>query len=561
MRCEFRPAIVIPCFNHGSTLRGVLTALAPLACPVIIVDDGSERATREEIDALVQVFDFLSVIHLPINSGKGAAVLAGLRFAAEKGFTHALQIDADGQHDVDDAKKMLALAEQHPDALISGKPVYDESIPKKRLIGRYITHFWVWVETWGFAIKDSLCGFRVYPLERTLAAADAAPIGLRMNFDPEIMVRFYWRGGDVLFMPTHVTYPKGGLSHFRAFADNVAISRMHAKLFFQSFIEMPRRALRRSRSHWAEQTERSALVGTLGFDCLYYLYRLGGRTLFNAVLFPVLAVFWLTGSMQRRATQKFVAAVEAARAAEGLPPSGVTAFALYRAFGNAILDRILSWRGEMQLGRDVRFADALSEELLKPTRSGARGTLLLASHLGVADVTRAIAQLSREQIVNVLMFERHAEQFKRMLAKRAPDSQLHVIPIDNMSPATAAALEEAVSRGEWVAIAADRIPVGDSAARNATPVSFLGETAYLPIGPYVLAHLLRAPVITLFALREADGIVIHAERFATGLDRPKHRDRRAHYQCEAQRYATRLAYWAMRSPQNWFNFYDFWQKP
>lgn len=596
---DYRLAIVIPCYNHGSTLAAVVASLAHLGLTTIIVDDGSNDATRTEIDRVAATAKDVVAVHLPENRGKGGAVLAGLEKAAELGFTHALQIDSDGQHNVADSETMIGMSKASPADLISGRPVYDESVPKKRLIGRYITHFWVWVETWSFAIKDSLCGFRIYPLARTLAAAHLYPIGLRMDFDPEIMVRFYWLGGNVQFLPTKVVYPVGGISHFNLVRDNVQIAKMHTKLFFRSLVAMPRRfwckargrdviavggqhtGNKESRSepepapsnpsqqHWAQQTERRAIVGILGFQCLYGLYRLGGRALFNATLLPVLGVFWLTGRGPREAVKAFLARVNRARVAAELPATDVRPFDLYKTFGTSILDRLLAWRGEMTLGDGVRFADDASRDMLVPTMHRGRGKLLLVSHLGVPDVCRAVAAIDRDQVVNVLMFERHAQQFKRMMEKTAPQSQLHIIAVDNIGPETSAQLADAIERGEWIAIAADRVPVepgrttGNQASNtaNTTPVSFLGETARFPIGPYVLAHLLRVDVVTLFALREGRAgkeILIFAEPFTTSEDRPKRSERDAFYQRMAQKYAERLGSYAMRYPANWFNFYDFW---
>ena len=565
---DYRLAVVIPCYNHGKTLEGVVRSFEHLSLPLIIVNDGSNEETTAEINRVVGTFSNVEALYLPQNRGKGGAVLAGLEKAHELGFSHALQIDADGQHATADAEKMIALSRAAPETLISGRPIYDESVPKKRLIGRYITHFWVWVETWSFSIKDSLCGFRIYPLKRTLRAAHRRPIGLRMDFDPEIMVRFYWEGGEVQFLPTKVIYPEGGISHFNLVCDNVEIAKMHTKLFFRSLIAMPRRLwLKRTETkastHWADQAERSAIVGILGFQCLYWLYRIGGRALFNLVLLPVLAVFYLTGSKARNAVKDFLHQVEFSRQKAGLSSSRVSPFALYSTFGTSILDRILAWRGELPLGKELSFADEPSRLALTPTTGeGELGKLLLVSHLGVADVCRAIAAIDRQQVVNVLMFEKHARQFKRMMEKTAPESQLHIIAVDEIGPETSVLLSEAIERGEWIAIAADRIPVGADAAlahHNTVPVTFLGKEAQFPIGPYVLANLLKADVVTLFALRDKKVIRIFATPFREAVAYPKRTERQAYYETCAQAYAYRLGYYAARYPQNWFNFYDFWE--
>ena len=145
MVSAFRPIVVIPCCNHGSTVERVLDGLIPLGLPVIIVDDGSEKITRETLVEIKRRRKEVTLIRHETNLGKGAAVFSALKLAEKQGFTHALQVDADGQHNLEDAHSLLTHAKAEPEALWSAKPIFDKSIPNKRLIGRYITHFWVWI--------------------------------------------------------------------------------------------------------------------------------------------------------------------------------------------------------------------------------------------------------------------------------------------------------------------------------------------------------------------------------------------------------------------------------
>ena len=116
--------------------------------------------------------------------------------------------------------------------VVTGQPVFDTSVPKARLYGRYATHVWVWINTLSFDIRDAMCGFRVYPLAPTLRLFDDVAIGRRMDFDVEVLVRLYWRGLRVVNLPTRVTYPADGVSHFDVLRDNLRISWMHTRLFF-----------------------------------------------------------------------------------------------------------------------------------------------------------------------------------------------------------------------------------------------------------------------------------------------------------------------------------------
>lgn len=240
-----RPCLIIPCYNHGPTMAAVLERVLPLGLAVYVVDDGSDSPTRGTLESLAQRHPQVCLHRLPVNQGKGGAVMQGMRLAHQAGYTHALQVDADGQHDLNDVGRFLDLAVRHPEAVIAGCPVYDSSVPKARLYGRYLTHVWVWIETLSFSIADSMCGFRCYPLAPTVALIDSVPIPRRMDFDIEIIVRLYWAGLSVINLPTRVTYPAGGLSHFDAWRDNLRISRMHARLAFGMLWRAPRLLWRR----------------------------------------------------------------------------------------------------------------------------------------------------------------------------------------------------------------------------------------------------------------------------------------------------------------------------
>jgi glycosyltransferase involved in cell wall biosynthesis len=241
-------SIVIPFFNHEHAIADLVAALKPFALPCWIVDDGSDASCAMVLDALArQETDWLTVLRYAPNRGKGFAVMTGFAAALAAGCTHGVQIDADGQHDPADLPRMLALAAEQPQALVTGVPVYDASVPRGRLYGRYVTHLWVWINTLSLSIRDSMCGFRVYPLTAALSAWNSARIGQRMEFDTEIMVRMFWAGTPVLQMPTRVTYPTGGVSHFRLVRDNVRISLMHARLFFGMLRRLPILLARRLR--------------------------------------------------------------------------------------------------------------------------------------------------------------------------------------------------------------------------------------------------------------------------------------------------------------------------
>ena len=233
-----KPCAVIPVYNHEHALPVVVAALRVAGLPCVLVDDASSAACAAVIDQLAAEPDTY-LVRLTVNQGKGGAVMAGLREAAHLGFSHALQVDADGQHDLDDVATFISTSQAHPLALICGYPQYDASVPKSRLYARYLTHVWVWINSLSLQIRDAMCGFRVYPLAASVALIDSTDLGRRMDFDPEILVRLAWRNQPMVWLPTKVHYPLDGLSHFRLLHDNALISSMHAKLFFGMLLRFP----------------------------------------------------------------------------------------------------------------------------------------------------------------------------------------------------------------------------------------------------------------------------------------------------------------------------------
>ncbi|WP_018996628.1 glycosyltransferase family 2 protein [Hirschia maritima] len=245
MTPEILIGAIIPTYRHVKALPSIVDELVARDCPVIIIDDGNAPEQAQQIAALADPMRRVQVVRLSENGGKGVAVKAGFKQAAECGWTHAIQIDADGQHDISQLPEMMDLCRRNPKAVICAIPVYDHTIPKGRKIGREITHFWVRVETLSLEINDSMCGFRIYPLEDAVHVISRELIGARMDFDTEILVQLNWRGLRVVEHPTKVIYPAENVSNFRMLWDNVRISAMHTRLAVQAPFRVPIRSLRR----------------------------------------------------------------------------------------------------------------------------------------------------------------------------------------------------------------------------------------------------------------------------------------------------------------------------
>ncbi len=237
----WRPCVVIPTYDNPLTIERVVGEVGVQVPDVFVVDDGGGADARAALQRL-EGMPGVRVIRREVNGGKGAAVKDGLQAALAEGFTHALQVDADGQHAMGDVPRLLEASREVPAALVLGRPVFDATAPKARLWGRKVSVFWVWLETLGKPgkIADPLCGFRVYPLESAVAAGAR---GDRMDFDPEIAVRMVWMGVPVVNVDTKVRYvpaEEGGVSHYRAFRDNLLVSALHARLTMVRYLGLRR---------------------------------------------------------------------------------------------------------------------------------------------------------------------------------------------------------------------------------------------------------------------------------------------------------------------------------
>ncbi len=561
---------VVPTHNHHRVLADVVKHLREHDLPIFIIDDGSDGETRDVVAALHDPENGVTCWRLDENGGKGIAVMTGMTMANRAGFTHAIQIDADGQHDLDRLNDMIDATHQNPDALVTGLPIYDDSIPTGRKIGRWVTHVWVWIETLSLHIRDSMCGFRVYPITQSLGVWRDEGAGHKMDFDTELMVRLYWRGVPIIHIPTKVTYPDGNISNFRLWNDNVLISWMHTRLFFGMLARLPGFALRGGRfgakpsssspsplsfardanpnaRHWAEIDERGIYWG---MRFLGMVYRLGGRRLCMIFMFPIITYFFITGRSARDASQDFLTRI--AKINNGPKPTWRDSFRHFMNFGESALDKIAAWCGEMKID-DLDLPDRADSLFSYIPRD--KAAVLFVSHFGNVELVRAIASRDRNFRINVLLHQKNAARFGRVLQKLAPESQVDLIEVTDIGPDTAILLREKVERGEWIVIAADRVAIG---ARDKSVLApFLGEPAPFPQGPFILAYLLQCPVYMVAAWRTGKRFEIVWNKLADQIILPR-KDRVGKITEYAGQYASWLEKLVVTKPLQWFNFYDFW---
>ena len=299
--------------------------------------------------------------------------------------------------------------------------------------------------------------------------------------------------------------------------------------------------------HWSMIGESTCVWGIW---LLYALYRVFGRFLFRAAMLPVVLYFWLAYPLARRSSMEYLQRLESVTGALGQRPTWRHSVRHLFSFGDTILDKLLA------IGRHYRF-DRVSKEgadvLLRQIASG-QGGIIMTAHVGCLELCRAMANRIDGLRVTVLVHTAHAQRFNRILARLDPESTLQLYQIDDISPATALELAAKIEAGEFVAIAGDRTPAhGGRAVR----VPFLGAPARFPVGPYVLAALLKCPLFAMGCVRQGDGHLIRFAELERNVTLPR-AAREARFAMLARRYAGWVEGLVALSPYDWFNFYDFW---
>ena len=233
--------VLIPTFNTGAKLVETVRAALEVWAPVWVVVDGSTDGSDILLDELNH--PNLRILKQSPNQGKGSAVLLGIQTAAREGFTHALTMDADGQHPADRITDFMRISSDNTGAMILGKPVFEASAPALRVNGRKVSNFWAHLETlWG-GIGDSLFGLRVYPIADLRAVMEKNRWSRRFDFDPEVAVRLFWRGVRPINVDADVKYftaADGGVSQFRYLRDNTLLTWMHTRLMFGFLLRLPK---------------------------------------------------------------------------------------------------------------------------------------------------------------------------------------------------------------------------------------------------------------------------------------------------------------------------------
>lgn len=234
--------VLIPSYNSGQLVLETVRAARAVWNPVWVVFDGSTDGSADLLEQAVAGDIGVRIFKLDVNRGKGAAILTGLRAAQSEGFTHALTMDADGQHPASHIGAFMTLSQQRPDTMVLGRPVFDAAAPSLRVKGRRVSNWWTNLETLWSGVDDSLFGFRVYPVADLVRVMSLQPWMRRFDFDVEAAVRLCWRGVRPLSVDAPVRYlsaAEGGVSHFKYVRDNLLLTWMHSRLMLGFAVRLP----------------------------------------------------------------------------------------------------------------------------------------------------------------------------------------------------------------------------------------------------------------------------------------------------------------------------------
>jgi predicted LPLAT superfamily acyltransferase len=298
-------------------------------------------------------------------------------------------------------------------------------------------------------------------------------------------------------------------------------------------------------THWANVGEKTFVFGTW---LLYLVERYFGRLPFRVLLAPVLLFYVWRHHVAREASKEYLAKV-------GRTPSF---WSVYRHIGNfaeSLMDKLLAVSNRFPYAR-LKYS---GREVMLDSIAKGKGGVLVTAHMGCLEVARLASVHNKTAKLNVLVHTKNAEQFNAILHRLNPNSQVRLIQVTDVSPATASMLSARVDAGEFVVLTADRVPPSDASGRT-VPATFLGSTAHFPIGPWVLAAALKCQVIMFSVNRDGHGYHARFEKLADVVDLPRGKREEALARWVGL-YAQKLEGLCRASPFDWFNFYPFWEPP
>ena len=566
-------AFLVPFYNHPQNIKALIAALKTYELPVIVVDDGSDEASKLILAELERTEGILLLTRAQ-NGGKGIAMKDGFKFALNRGFSHVLQIDADFQHDAALIGEFLRQSKAHPQSIVCANPIYGEDAPKSRVYGRKITNFWVAINTLSLGVKDAMCGFRVYPLEQLKKAAAKSKTN-RMEFDIEILVNAVRQGIDVRWIDTCVRYEKGGVSHFKIVRDNALISLMHAKCFFSlpkfmldkiwrtCGLNLSKSAnfkngandaqnLKKPQENseqnlWWKKQERG---GAFFLRPSLFLVQILPEFALKLIVKIVVWFYYIFSKNERENIAAFRRNLSKFAGSQTL--KGTSVFSHFEAFGGAICDKFRVWKGKIK-DSELEIIDLgrIKSELI----GAQKGQILLTAHLGNVEICKALAARVDGFRMVILAYDKNSREFNEVLKRISQnDGSVRMMLVNELDVTAMLELKNIVESGEHIGIMGDRTPIGgDKAAR----VKFLGKEADFNYGPYLIAGILGVKISSLWCQKIGGKFRVELVPLASAVKLG--RDRAAAAREYLQIYVRELENRCKQTPAQWFNFFDFWR--
>lgn len=515
--------VVVPCYDNPGTITDVVRDAAGSGFPVIVVDDGSTNPLQQMHGAVVLRHD--------ANRGKGAAILTGARYARERGATHIVTMDADGQHLGEDIPALVAVAEKEPDALVVGVRDFDgDNIPAASRYGRKWSNLWITFHN-GERCLDALSGYRLYPIGHLL---DSAPKSDGFESEAETLILWGRAGWPIRWVNVKVVYAPPGerVSHFRKGRDNWRLTKLHARFFFGSLW----RALtgrRSKKDSWVKKPRGLPLA----YRFMETFIKVAGRRVAYSAAWFVVPYFVLFAPDATRNIKRFL------RRATGIASS--RALPTYQAFAVSLIDRVARVSGS-QAGLRPLVAD---RELMKKLVAEHGRVIFLSAHFGHWDVGMRFAIDSGINVAALM--NRDQADFAQEYFERTDGGKVRVLAVDEGRGVVD--IVNALNGGLSVAMHGDRIMEG----QRPVTVKFLGEQVDIPSGPYQVAYVTRTAILPVFCAKTGPDVVTLETAEPIIPLRTSRNGRDAEISRMATLYTEALEKAVRAHPEQWFNFHDF----
>ncbi len=294
------------------------------------------------------------------------------------------------------------------------------------------------------------------------------------------------------------------------------------------------------RGEWTRVTEKGSV---LGLQIIWFVCRVLGRRAVRSLIRFVALYYVLTDSEMRRVSRDF-------QQRAGLPGTFMDVYRHVLRFSFCIVDRLFLLSGRTEHFEFESHGDAEVRAIL----ARGQGVILVGAHLGSFEALRAVA-MEDDLPLSIVGYFENAQRINALLDALAPEFSAHVIHVEPGSVAHMMKIRERVRAGELVGFLGDRMTPGV----DGVTVRFMGADVVFPTGAFVVAAALGCPVYLVFCISEGSNrYVVHCEHFDDALSIPR-AERAERIQAVVQRYASRLEARVLASPDNWFNFYDFFE--